>query len=83
MQTPQRPYWSGEPTDLGELFRLRKLTCNRQLEAICELRTHQFGWECRLVAGGELLRSEVCRSDDAVRACSEQWKLAMIEKGWS
>lgn len=82
VQTPQRPYWSGEPVVLGELFRLRKLSCSRQLEAVCELRSHQFGWECRLSVGDDLLRSEVCRSEDAVGACSDQWKHAMIEKGW-
>jgi hypothetical protein len=27
-------------------------------------------------------RSEVCRSQEAVLDTSEQWKTAMIEKGW-
>ena len=83
MHIPQRPYWSGEPADLGELFRLRKIACQRQIEAVCTLHTHQFGWECRLMAAEELLRSEVCRTQEAVGACSEQWKVAMIERGWS
>ena len=79
---PQRDGWQGEPADLGDLFRLRKLACNRQLEAVCLLRTHQFGWECRLLVGDDLLRSEVCKSEQAVVTCSDDWKTAMIEKGW-
>jgi hypothetical protein len=82
VNVPQREFWSGEPAELGELFRLHKLTCNRQLEAVCRLVTHEFGWECRLTVGDDLLRSEVCRTRQAVTACGEQWKAAMIEKGW-
>jgi hypothetical protein len=79
---PQRADWYGKPADVGELFRLRKLSCNRQLEAVCLLRTHQFGWECCLLIGGDLMRSEVCRTEQSVVSCSDQWKAAMIEKGW-
>jgi hypothetical protein len=65
---------------LGELFILKK---NRR-QAVCKLRSHQFGWEVRLFIGAQLdmLQSQVCRTQDEVLTTGEQWKAAMIEKGW-
>jgi hypothetical protein len=83
VDVPQRPFWNGGAADVGELFRLRKMTCARQLEAVCLLRTHQFGWECRLLVGGDLRRSEVCRTERDVARCGAAWKHAMVDKGWS
>ena len=37
------------------------------MTARCELWTHAFGWECRLFAGGEMLATQVCRSDHEIR----------------
>jgi hypothetical protein len=37
----------------------------------------------RLEINGDLQRSEVCRSQDAVLTAGETWKKAMIEKGWA
>jgi hypothetical protein len=49
---------------------------------VCELWSHEFGWELRLVVdGGELTRSQVCRSQDEVLDVTEQWKAAMVGKG--
>jgi hypothetical protein len=79
----QRSQWHGEPTVLGDMFRLRKDRCGRQLEAACRLITHALGWELRLEIAGSLQRSQVCRTQDEVLETSEQWKVAMIEKGWS
>jgi hypothetical protein len=31
----------------------------------------------------DLLRSQVCRSSEEILNTHEQWKAAMIEKGWS
>ena len=55
------------------------------MRARCELWSHQFGFELRLVHGAEseLLRSQVCRTDDEILTTGEQWKAAMIEKGWA
>jgi hypothetical protein len=36
----------------------------------------------KLLAGDELLQSQVCKSQDEVLTTGEQWKAAMIEKGW-
>lgn len=74
----QRLTWSGTPKDLGELFILRK----SGREAVCKLTTHQFGWELRLEVAGELRRSCVCRSQEEVFSTGEEWKAAMVEKGW-
>lgn len=38
--------------------------------------------ELRLTAGTELLQSHVCRSQMEVIETQEQWKAAMLEKGW-
>lgn len=73
--------WYSSPGDLGELFILKK----DRREATCKLRTHQFGWELLLFVGrqSEVVQSQVCRSQDDVLTTGEQWKAAMIEKGWS
>ena len=84
MATLQRENWSGHPVDLGEGWRLHKSICGRARQAVCELWSHQFGWELRLVIdGGELTRSQVCRSNDEILDTQEQWKSAMVGKGWT
>ena len=83
LQVLQRPEWHGEPKAVGDMFRLHKDRCGRQLEAACRLMTHQLGWELRLEIAGSLLRSQVCRTQDEVLDTSQQWKAAMIEKDWA
>ena len=42
-----------------------------------------IGWELRLIIGkDDVLQTHVCRSQDEVLTTGEQWKAAMIEKGW-
>lgn len=50
----------------------------------CLIYTHQFGFELRLLLGSkaDLLRSQVCRSDDEVLTIGEQWKAKLLEEGW-
>jgi hypothetical protein len=43
--------------------------------------SHEFGWELRLMTT-DLLRSQVCRSSEEILSTHEQWKAAMLEKGW-
>ena len=45
------------------------------------LYTHQLGWELR-VESGELLMTQVCRSDRKIEDVSAAWKTAMLDKGW-
>jgi len=72
----QRDNWDDTPKDLGDLFRLNK----GKQESRCQLTTHPFGWECRLMVGCELLQSQVCRSQEEVFSTGEAWKTAMTEK---
>ena len=80
VQVLQRPDWHGSPVHLGELFMVRK----NNVEARCVLRSHQFGWEVCLQIGisREFVQTKVCRRQAEVLTTGEQWKAAMIEKGW-
>ena len=49
--------WTEEPRELGAWFVLTKGSNNRT--AKCELWTHLFGWELRLVTT-DVVRSQVC-----------------------
>ena len=75
--TRQREHWDGDPVELGDAWTLRK----GAKVARCILVTHSLGWELRLMTI-DLLRSQVCRSSDEVLSTGEQWKAAMVEKGW-
>jgi hypothetical protein len=81
-ETLQRLTWDGQPKELGLLFHVHTDRGDKSLEAVCRLLSHQLGWELRLEVNGDLQRSEVCRSQDEVLATGEQWKTAMVEKGW-
>ena len=81
--TLQREHWNGQPTYLGDLFRVSKTRDDKRLSAVCQLWTHNLGWEVRLEINSELQRSEVFRSQDDVLTAGETWKAAMSEKGWS
>ena len=50
--------------------------------APCVLLTHPLGWELR-VESGDLLLTQVCRSDREIEEVSAEWKVAMLEKGWT
>jgi hypothetical protein len=79
LEVPQRNDWNGsEPVRIGEVL-LRK----DRKRAVCELWKHPFGWELRLEAAGEMIQTQVCRSQKEWVDLFEQWKLAMIEKGWT
>jgi hypothetical protein len=83
VQILHRPDWHGEPYKVGDLFRLHRQSGGEKIEVTCGLQTHVFGWELRLEIAGSLHRSQVCRSQDEVLDTSEQWKAAIIEKGWA
>lgn len=71
------------PVRLGEGWRLRKVVCGHARQAVCELWSHQLGWELRLVIdGGDLRRSQVVRSNDEILTMTEEWKSAMVGRGW-
>ena len=76
----QRFTWNGEPKEIGDLFRVTK---NRR-KARAVIFSHQFGWEVRLLVASqlEIVQTQVCRSQEEVPSTGEQWRAAMIEKGW-
>jgi hypothetical protein len=79
-RVPQRIDWNGDqPIRIGDVFHLQK----DQTRTVCELWKHPFGWELRLEAAGEMIQTQVCRSREEWVRTFEQWKAAMIEKGWS
>ena len=73
----------GEAKEVGHLFRVQKTRSDRAFNGVCRLMSHQLGWELRLEIDGDLQRSAVCRSQDEILDTIEQWKAAMIEKGWA
>jgi hypothetical protein len=75
--TRLREDWYGDPIELGDACILRK----GDKVARCLLVTHPLGWELRLMST-DLLRSQLCRSSEEILSTHEQWKTAMIEKGW-
>lgn len=85
LQVLQRETWYGEPKKLGDAFRLTKPGgIGGDLWATCEIWTHQFGWELRLlIVGVELVQSDVCREQDRVLDTIDAWKAALREKGWT
>ena len=54
-----------------------------QLTMRCALSTHRLGWELRLTAGSNFLRSHVCKTQTEVFQTSSAWKAEAISKGWS
>lgn len=75
--TPQSESWGGQPAS-GDAWVLRK----HGTVARCNVVTHPFGWELRLMAP-ELLHSQVCGSVDEMRSIQRLWKASMIQRGWS
>ena len=75
--TRQREHWDGDPIELGDAWTLRK----DAKVARCMLVTHPLGWELRLMTN-DLLRSQVLRSSEEILITHEQWKAALLEKGW-
>jgi hypothetical protein len=80
----QHPGWHAGGNTPGERWRLHKAGCGHYRQAVCELLTHERGWELRLVVDGNDLRnSRLLPADDDVLSVVEEWKTAMVERGWS
>ena len=61
MNTTTRSFWNGVSAELETVWTLTK----RDRVARCVLLSHSFGWELR-VDGGDLLMTQVCRSDQDI-----------------
>src|SRR4051812_2140971 len=79
----QREIWNGRPERYPDAFTLRKRKDARTLTAVCEVWSHQFGWELRLqIDGRGLQMSSVVRSVESIAETVAAWKAAMQESGW-
>jgi len=78
MEVLQRDLWTGEAKSQGDVFTLTKA----DRRATTALWTHQLGWELRLTIGAEMVRTQVCRSEDEVFSTGETWKAGLWVKGW-
>jgi hypothetical protein len=77
----QRAVWNGTPDRLSDAFTLTKTKDDSTLRGVCEVWTHQFGWELRLTVDGHgLLVSSVVRSAEDLREKIETWRSAMVER---
>jgi hypothetical protein len=80
LEVLQHLTWDGVPKEMGDLFVLRK---NRR-ETRATIFSHVFGWEVRLLVGKhrELVRSQVCRSQEEVLSTGEHWRSDLAVQGW-
>jgi hypothetical protein len=76
--TPQRECWTGQPAELETMWILSKSGNVARLVLL----THHLGWELG-VECGDLLLTQVCRSDREIEDVAGAWKAAMVEKGWA
>ena len=76
--TPQRDAWNHTPRELETVWALTK--GNRPARLV--IYTHPLGWEAK-VESGDLLLTQVCRSDREIEAVAAGWRDAMLAKGWT
>lgn len=62
----------------GEAWRLHK----GNHVAICSVKSHELGWKL-VLRGGPMLFSKICRTINEALSTQEQWKTAMLERGWT
>jgi hypothetical protein len=67
------------PKSLGDEWTVKR----DGLTMRCALATHRLGWELRLTAGSNFLRSQVCKTQKEVFDISAAWKAEALSKGWS
>ena len=80
---PQRPHFYGAPERLPDAFTVTKVKLWRTLTTRCEVWTHVFGWELRLMMDGRGLQmSRVVRDADDLTSTVEEWRTALTEVGW-
>ena len=77
MDRVQGEHAADSPLSLGEAWRLRK----GKNVVICSVGSHALGWKLDL-RGGPLIFSRVCRSLNEALSTQQQWKMAMVERGW-
>ena len=71
-------YYKG-PQSLGDAWTLTQ----GALTMLCALKTHRLGWELRLTAGKNLIRTQVCKNETEVFDTADAWQAEAIAKGWT
>ena len=60
------------------------INARRPLSSVCETWRHPFGWELRLLVEGRALEiSNLVRSSTTRVKTIEEWRISMVERGWS
>ena len=67
------------PQSLEELWTLTQ----GALTMHCTLKTHRLGWEMKLIAGKNTVRTQICRSETEVFTTADAWQAEAIAKGWA
>ncbi len=76
----QRYAYDGVARELAVWWTLRREATKG--EAVCRMFTHVFGHELRLEVRGQLVESQVCRTDEEILSCQERWRAGLEAKGW-
>ena len=81
-KTTRREFWNNaDPERLPDAWRMTKAKGDHTMTAVCEVWAVEMGWDLRLMIDGRGLQlSSLCRS---MVDRADEWKAAMIEKGWS
>ena len=61
-KTSRREFWNGDPERLPDGFKVTKPKGDHVLTAVCEVWTHEMGWELRLMIDGHGLQIVVALS---------------------
>ena len=75
---PRYAYYQG-PQPIGDVFTLRR----DALTMTCALATHRLGWELRLTAGRNVVRTHLCKFEAEVFAVGQAWEDEAKRQGWS
>lgn len=75
----QRTIWDGVAREEATWWTLHK----GERVAVCRMFAHQLGHEMRLEVAGELVASQVRRTDEEILSCQEQWRAGLEVKGWA
>ena len=80
----ERQCFRREPPDDFELELLGHIARSSEHRGLSDSeRLEQGGWELRLTAGANRLRSHVCRSRQEVADTQDAWKAEAVAQGWA
>ena len=78
----QREIWNGPSERLFGRIPPDEAEGDHTLSAVCEVWSHEFGWELRLMIDGHGLQmSSVARSANEMTDTADKWLAALAERG--